>query len=114
VDPYLYDLAGRLVAADTVSDRSNEPLAELLADELDRLGFRIARQAAEIDGVRMANLVAWLGPPEPDGLILSGHLDVVPFEASPAGPATRYASRPTATASTARTRSMKGFVAQCL
>lgn len=115
MDPYLFDLAERLVASDTVSQRSNEPLADLLADELDHLGFAVARQVAEVDGVRKVNLVAWLGPPEPGGLILSGHLDVVPFEGQPGW--TREPLRLTAEGERLYgrgTSDMKGFVAQCL
>lgn len=37
MDRHLFDLTERLIEADTVSHRTNEPLAELLADELDRL-----------------------------------------------------------------------------
>ena len=115
MDPYLFDLAERLVASDTVSQRSNEPLADLLADELDHLGFAVARQVAEVDGVRKVNLVAWLGPPEPGGLILSGHLDVVPFEGQLGW--TREPLRLTAEGERLYgrgTSDMKGFVAQCL
>lgn len=115
MDRHLFDLTERLIEADTVSHRTNEPLAELLADELDRLGFRTARQAAEIDGVRKVNLVAWLGPPEPDGLILSGHLDVVPFEDQPGW--TRDPLRLTAQGDRLYgrgTSDMKVFIAQCL
>jgi acetylornithine deacetylase len=115
VDRYLFELTERLVAIDTVSQRTNEPLAELLADELDRLGFRLARQVAEIDGVRKANLVAWLGPPEPDGLILSGHLDVVPFEDQPGWTREPLRLTPEGDRLYGRgTSDMKGFVAQCL
>jgi acetylornithine deacetylase len=115
VDRYLHDVASRLIEADTVSHRTNEPLAELLADELDRLGFRVARQVTEVGGVRKANLVAWLGPPEPGGLILSGHLDVVPFAGQPGW--TREPLRLAAEGDRLYgrgTSDMKGFVAQCL
>jgi acetylornithine deacetylase len=115
VDPYLLHVASRLVESDTVSHRSNEPAAELLADELDGLGFRLARQLVEAGGVRKANLVAWLGPPEPGGLILSGHLDVVPFEGQPGW--SRDPLRLSAEGDRLYgrgTSDMKGFVAQCL
>ncbi len=115
MDPYLHDVLSRLVALDTVSSRSNEPAVDLLAEELDRMGFRVARQVIERGGCRKANLVAWLGPPEPDGLILCGHLDVVPFADQPgwtrdalclAAEGDRLYGRGTS--------DMKGFVAQCL
>ena len=98
-----------------MSHRTNEPAADFLADELDRLGFRIARQVLEVAGVRKANLVAWLGPPEPDGVILSGHLDVVPFAGQPG-----WSREPLRLAAEGErlygrgTSDMKGFLAQCL
>ncbi len=82
------DLLARLVAFDTTSRNSNLPLADFLCDYLDRPGVRIARQPSP-DGTK-ANLIAWLGPePAPvsdghaedrPGLVLSGHMDVVPAE----------------------------------
>lgn len=77
------DLLGRLVAVDTTSHRSNLPLVELLADYLERPGVEIVT-APTADGAK-ANLLVRLGP-APDGgdgdrrpgLVLSGHMDVVP------------------------------------
>jgi acetylornithine deacetylase len=80
------DLLARLVAFDTTSRNSNLPLADFLCEYLDRPGARIVRQPSP-DGTK-ANVVAWLGP-EPEqsssedqrpGLVLSGHMDVVPAE----------------------------------
>jgi len=75
------ELLGRLVAFDTTSRNSNLPLADCLCDYLDRPGVRIARNPSA-DG-RKTNVVAWIGP-QPDGdrrgLVLSGHMDVVPAE----------------------------------
>lgn len=74
-------LLARLVAFDTTSRNSNLPLADFLCDYLDRPGIRVARHFSP-DGAK-ANVVAWIGP-EPDGsregLVLSGHMDVVPAE----------------------------------
>ena len=115
MDPYLEHLTGRLVALDTVSSRSNEPAAALLADELDRLGFRVALHADLVGGERKVSVVATLGPAEPGGLILSGHLDVVPFAGQPG-----WTREPLAlTAEGERlygrgTSDMKGFVAACV
>ncbi len=73
------DLLARLVGYDTTSRLSNLPLADFIADYLDRPGVRIDRHPSP-DG-RKANLVVRVGP-EPDrdrqGLVLSGHMDVVP------------------------------------
>ncbi|HVH05022.1 MAG TPA: acetylornithine deacetylase [Myxococcota bacterium] len=115
MDRYLHDVAERLIACDTVSHRTNEPIVGLLADELDRLGFAVALQAHDERGVRKVNLVARLGPPEPDGLILSGHLDVVPFEGQPGWTRDPLALVADGDRLYGRgTCDMKGFVAQCL
>ncbi|HET7425659.1 MAG TPA: acetylornithine deacetylase [Gemmatimonadales bacterium] len=72
------DLLARLIAFDTTSHQSNLPLAEFLADYLDRPGVRIARHPSPDDS--KANLVVTAGPETDDrhGLTLSGHMDVVP------------------------------------
>jgi acetylornithine deacetylase len=75
------DLLARLVGFDTTSRNSNLPLADFLCGYLDRPGVRIARNPSA-DGTK-TNVIAWLGPePERDrrGLVLSGHMDVVPAE----------------------------------
>lgn len=73
-------LLARLVAFDTTSALSNLPLVDFLCDYLDRPGVRIARQPSD-DGTK-ANLVVTAGPGSDDraGLVLSGHMDVVPAE----------------------------------
>jgi len=75
-------LLARLVAFDTTSRNSNLPLADFLADYLDRPGVAIARNPSA-DGTK-TNLVVRVGPElDPnrrDGLVLSGHMDVVPAE----------------------------------
>jgi acetylornithine deacetylase len=72
------ELFARLVAFDTTSHASNLPLADFLADYLDRPGVRIERNPSA-DG-RKANLVVSAGPEREDrsGVVLSGHMDVVP------------------------------------
>jgi acetylornithine deacetylase len=81
------DLLARLVAFDTTSRNSNLPLADFLADYLDRPriagipGIRIERNPSA-DGSK-TNLIAWVGPePAGDrrGLVLSGHMDTVPAD----------------------------------
>lgn len=75
------DLLRKLVGFDSVSRNSNVPIAEFLADYLDRPAVRIVHSAGTEAG--KVNLVVMLGP-EPDGshegLVLSGHLDVVPAD----------------------------------
>jgi acetylornithine deacetylase len=75
------ELLARLVGFDSTSRNSNLPIADFLCDYLDRPGVRIARNPSS-DGTK-ANVIVWLGPePEGDrrGLVLSGHMDVVPAE----------------------------------
>jgi len=104
-------LLSRLVGFDTTSRESNLPLADFLADYLDRPGVRVARNPSA-DGAK-TNLVVTVGPESDDreGLVLSGHMDVVPAEESDwrSDPFTltesgdRYVGRGTA--------DMKGFLA---
>ena len=112
---YLENLTSQLIAAETVSHQSDLPAVELLSNELDRAGFEVRIQRADREGVPKANLVAWAGPPEPGGLILSGHIDVVPFAEQPG-----WTHDPlVASADDDRlygrgTSDMKGFLAQCV
>ncbi len=76
------ELLARLVGFDSTSRNSNLPIADFLCEYLDRPGARIARNPSA-DGTK-TNVIAWLGP-EPArsdrrGLVLSGHMDVVPAE----------------------------------
>jgi acetylornithine deacetylase len=73
-------LLERLVGFDTTSRLSNLPLADFVADYLDRPAVSIDRVWSN-DGTK-ANLVVRIGPERPDGegLTLSGHMDVVPAE----------------------------------
>jgi acetylornithine deacetylase len=79
----LHDTAARLIATDTVSSRGNAALMAELGDRLDAAGFRVRLQRWGEGADAKANLVAVAGPPEPGGLVLSGHLDVVPFADQP-------------------------------
>src|SRR5688572_28356840 len=112
---YLHDVARRLIAFDTVSAKSNAAAARYLADELERHGFRVACQAYDCDGVAKTNVVAVAGPTVEGGLIVSGHVDVVPF-AGQAG----WTRDPLALVADddrvfgRGTSDMKGFLAQCV
>jgi acetylornithine deacetylase len=77
------EVCRRLVAFDTVPTVSNVPCAEYLAGLLDVAGWRVRLHRDHALGAAKASVVAWAGPPEPDGLILSGHMDVVPFADQP-------------------------------
>jgi len=80
---YLQEVASRLVSCDTVSTKSNTEATEYLGDHLESHGFRVAYHRSDIAGVVKVNLIACAGPSEPDGLIISGHIDVVPFTGQP-------------------------------
>ncbi len=72
-------LLARLIAFDSVSRNSNAPLADFIADYVDRPGVTISRNGAA-DSAKV-NLVAVAGPSGDDiGLTLSGHMDVVPAD----------------------------------
>jgi acetylornithine deacetylase len=73
-------LLERLVGFDTTSHLSNLPLADFVADYLDRPAVAVDRVWSG-DGTK-ANLVVRAGPDRPDGegLTLSGHMDVVPAD----------------------------------
>ena len=75
------DLIRRLIAFDTVSERSNLALIEFVAGYLDDLG--IASELVYDEGHAKANLYATLGPADRSGIALSGHTDVVPVEGQP-------------------------------
>ena len=73
-------LLARLVAFDSTSHRSNLPIADFICNYLDRPGVRIERLPSA-DGEKV-NLCITVGPEvDPlrrDGLVFSGHMDVVP------------------------------------
>lgn len=83
MDSYLHEVTRRLVACNTVSSNSNAPAMDYLAEQLEEHGFRVLLQRTEVAGTQKVNLLACAGPPEPDGLIISGHVDTVPFEGQP-------------------------------
>ncbi|UCG87035.1 MAG: acetylornithine deacetylase [Gemmatimonadota bacterium] len=73
------ELLSCLVGFDSTSCNSNLPIADFICSYLDRPGVRIQRNPSP-DGEK-ANLVISAGPEECtgiDGLVLSGHMDVVP------------------------------------
>jgi acetylornithine deacetylase len=88
---------------------------EYLADHMAQHGFTISLQGIDIAGVPQANLIAWAGPPRSDGLIISGHLDTVPFEGQPGWEHDPLKMEVTADRIYGRgTTDMKGFLAQCV
>lgn len=75
------DTLARLVAEPTVSSRPMLGLAAIVAERCESAGFRVERFPAPGEG--KVNLVCSAGPSGTDGLVLSGHLDVVPVEGQP-------------------------------
>lgn len=74
-------LLARLVAWPTISSRPVDGIAADLANLLEDVGMRVERLAAAEPG--KCNLVATAGPAGTDGIVLSGHMDVVPVEGQP-------------------------------
>jgi acetylornithine deacetylase len=115
MNTYLYEVLGRLIAFDTVSTNSDIPAMEYLADQIEQRGFKTVLHKSEIARAAQANLVAWAGPPTADGLIISGHLDTVPFAGQPGWEREPLRMEVTADRVFGRgTTDMKGFLAQCV
>ena len=115
MNDYLYEVANRLVAFDTVSAKSDRDAMEYVAAELSQRGFKTAIQPIDLFGVAQANLVAWVGPSRADGLIISGHVDVVPFDGQPGWEREPLKLELEGERIYGRgTTDMKGFIAQCL
>src|SRR6202171_4649149 len=115
MNDYLYEVARRLVGFDTVSAKSDLAAVEYLSKELEGHGFKTALQPVELLGVSQANLVAWIGPPRADGLIISGHVDTVPYDGQPGWEREPLKLETAGERIYGRgTTDMKGFIAQCL
>jgi acetylornithine deacetylase len=76
------DDLSRMVAFETVSAQPVAPLADWLAERLERLGMTV-RDVADPEHPGKRNLVATAGPEGTDGIVLTGHMDVVPTEGQP-------------------------------
>jgi acetylornithine deacetylase len=68
-------LLARLIAFDSVSDRSNLPLVDFVEDHLAAYG--VATRRAPSAARDKATLLATIGPRVDGGVVLSGHTDVV-------------------------------------
>lgn len=71
-------ILGEIVAFDTTSRESNLALIEHIQSYLENLGIE-SRLTHDKTGTK-ANLWATIGPDSPGGIVLSGHLDVVPVD----------------------------------
>jgi acetylornithine deacetylase len=115
MDTYLRELAAHLVSFDTVSTKTNVEAMEYLGSHLEGHGFTAAFHRADVGGVPKVELVAYAGPPEPDGLIISGHVDIVPFAGQPGWRHDPLRLEITDDRVYGRGVSdMKGFLAQCV
>ncbi len=101
-----------LIAFPTVSADSNLDLIDYAANRLDACGAEVF--VSHDDGGSKANLFATIGPERADGIVLSGHTDVVPADTA------EWASDPFAMRETdgrlygRGACDMKGFVAAAL
>ncbi len=71
-------LLAQLIGFDSISDRSNLPLIDFVANYLRSLGVE-PRRLPNAAGDKAA-LMATIGPSVDGGIVLSGHTDVVPVE----------------------------------
>ena len=70
-------LLADLVAIDSVSSKSNQPMLDTLEPVVKQLGFITERQPS---GPGKANLIARRGSGDSGGLALIGHTDTVPYD----------------------------------
>lgn len=68
-----------LISFPTVSTSPTEAISSYLAEKLQKQGFEIEYYHCPTDKKR-ANVLASIGPKNTDGLLLSGHMDVVPID----------------------------------
>ncbi len=71
-----------LVAFPTVSNRPLTELAAWLAQRCEDRGLAVERFQDPKDAEK-CSLICSVGPKDPDGLVISGHMDVVPTEGQP-------------------------------
>jgi acetylornithine deacetylase len=72
------DLLATLISFDTTSANSNKEMINFIKDYL--LGFGVASNIGfNVEGTK-ADIIATIGPMVKDGIVLSGHTDVVPVQ----------------------------------
>jgi acetylornithine deacetylase len=110
--PTTAQLLEHLVEFDTTSRNSNLKLIGFIRDYLDRLDvpYRISTDAAG----QKANLHAIIGPRQPGGLALSGHVDTVPVDGQAWSSDPFTLRRQDGKLYGRGACDMKGFVASCL
>lgn len=75
--PEVVDCLSRLISFPSVSDRPVTEIAAFLAQQAEDAGFKV-QQLPSTPG--KSNVVARMGPQGQGGIVLSGHMDVVPTE----------------------------------
>ena len=80
--PTLTDDLARLIAFNSVSSRPMLDLAGWVAQRCEDVGCSVQR-FNDPDQEGKCSLIASLGPPGTNGLVLTGHMDVVPTEGQP-------------------------------
>src|SRR3981189_2979974 len=75
------EMLRRLVAFDTTSRNSNLALIDYVQDHPK--GHGVSSNLVPNDDGKKANLFATVGPNVKDGVVLSGHTDVVPVDGQP-------------------------------
>jgi acetylornithine deacetylase len=77
---YLYDVSEKLIGFDTVSFKSNSECSNYVANELLDMGFDVKIENFDDNGKLKQQIIASIGPKVEGGIILSGHMDTVPWE----------------------------------
>ena len=80
MNKYLLNISKKLISHDTVSFKSNNECAALIAGELESMGFNVFIENFNDNGQLKQQVIASIGPATTDGIILSGHIDTVPWE----------------------------------
>lgn len=101
------------MAHPTVSNRPLLACAADIATWFERLGYRIDRFVDPNDPGKVS-VIASIGPPGTDGLVLSGHMDVVPVEGQPWTTDPFALTRRGDTVVARGSADMKGFIAVCM
>ena len=110
--PVVDELA-TLIGFPTVSNRPVEALAAYVAQRSEDMGFRIEQFADPVQPGKY-NVVASVGPQNTNGLVLSGHMDVVPTEGQPWDSDPFHLTEKNGNLYGRGTADMKGFIAATL
>lgn len=81
---FYWKLSEKIISLNTVSHQENIACASVLADELKSLGFKVVLdQYQDALNKNKSQIIAKIGPDVEGGIILSGHIDTVPFADQP-------------------------------